>query len=243
MNARWYDPALGRWVQPDTDVPLESQGTQAWDRFAYVNNNALRYIDPSGHQMAGDTNENGCSGASSGPACIMDMYSGYGDTDGMDASLLGYARNHPEYNFLNDSGLDDTGRALYANAAFQAAAEGAAEGKISKWDALAKGIAGALAAIIIGGGSGAPDTGGDSPVIAGKGNTGRVIPNNLDEQLAMEQAMSDPLAWGQSIPVKMTDPRWPGADGWVKYSANVNGVEIHFNYNSSLGLFDDFKFK
>jgi RHS repeat-associated protein len=61
MNARWYDPALGRWVQPDTDVPLESQGTQAWDRFAYVNNNALRYIDPSGHQMAGDTIDNGGS--------------------------------------------------------------------------------------------------------------------------------------------------------------------------------------
>ncbi|RME60313.1 RHS repeat-associated core domain-containing protein, partial [Candidatus Parcubacteria bacterium] len=47
--ARWYDPMLGRFVQADTLVPAQSQGTQAWDRFAYVNNNPLRYNDPDGH--------------------------------------------------------------------------------------------------------------------------------------------------------------------------------------------------
>jgi RHS repeat-associated protein len=46
-NARWYDPQLGRFMQADTFVPT-AQGTQAWDRFAYVNNNPLRYTDPSG---------------------------------------------------------------------------------------------------------------------------------------------------------------------------------------------------
>jgi len=48
-GARLYDPLLGRWVQPDTIVPLESQGVQAWDRFAFCNNNPLKYTDPSGH--------------------------------------------------------------------------------------------------------------------------------------------------------------------------------------------------
>jgi RHS repeat-associated protein len=48
-GARWYDSALGRWLQPDTIVPLESQGVQAWDRYAYVNNNPVRYNDPNGH--------------------------------------------------------------------------------------------------------------------------------------------------------------------------------------------------
>jgi len=47
-NARWYDPALGRFIQADTIVP-EPGNSQAWDRFAYTLNNPLRYVDPSGH--------------------------------------------------------------------------------------------------------------------------------------------------------------------------------------------------
>lgn len=43
-NARWYDSLLSRFNQPDTIIPEESQGVQAWDRFAYVNNNPVRYI-------------------------------------------------------------------------------------------------------------------------------------------------------------------------------------------------------
>gem|GEM_PF-3121317 len=48
-NARWYDPALGRFNQPDTIIPEQSQGVQAWDRYAYVSNNPVLYNDPSGH--------------------------------------------------------------------------------------------------------------------------------------------------------------------------------------------------
>jgi hypothetical protein len=48
-NACWYDPSLGRFVQADIIVPTSTQGTQAWDRYAYVNNNPVRYNDPSGH--------------------------------------------------------------------------------------------------------------------------------------------------------------------------------------------------
>jgi RHS repeat-associated protein len=48
-NARWYDPSLGRFVQADTIVPASTQGTQAWDRYAYVNNSPVNYTDPSGH--------------------------------------------------------------------------------------------------------------------------------------------------------------------------------------------------
>jgi len=47
-NARWYDPALGRFIQADTIVP-GAGNPQAWDRYAYVNNNPLYYTDPSGH--------------------------------------------------------------------------------------------------------------------------------------------------------------------------------------------------
>lgn len=48
-DARWYDPALGRFAQADTIIPEQSQGVQAWDRYAYTSNNPLRYTDPSGH--------------------------------------------------------------------------------------------------------------------------------------------------------------------------------------------------
>jgi RHS repeat-associated protein len=45
-NARWYDSALGRFVQADTII---SSGLQGWDRYAGFRNNPLKYIDPSGH--------------------------------------------------------------------------------------------------------------------------------------------------------------------------------------------------
>ena len=47
-NARWYDPQLGRFMQADTSVPADIQGIQAFDRFAYVNNNPMNYVDPGG---------------------------------------------------------------------------------------------------------------------------------------------------------------------------------------------------
>jgi hypothetical protein len=48
MGARWYDPALGRWLQADSIVP-EPGNPQALNRYTYVYNNPLRYTDPSGH--------------------------------------------------------------------------------------------------------------------------------------------------------------------------------------------------
>ncbi|MDD2522296.1 MAG: RHS repeat-associated core domain-containing protein [Anaerolineaceae bacterium] len=60
-NARWYDPQLGRFMQADTLVPLQVQGTQAFDRYAYVNNNPLRYTDPSGNRACDDYYGNGCN--------------------------------------------------------------------------------------------------------------------------------------------------------------------------------------
>ncbi len=39
---------FNRWTQPDSIVP-NIYDPQAWDRFAYVDNNPVRYNDPSGH--------------------------------------------------------------------------------------------------------------------------------------------------------------------------------------------------
>ena len=47
-GARYYDPALGRFIQPDSIVPSPAN-SQALNRYAYVYNNPLRYTDPTGH--------------------------------------------------------------------------------------------------------------------------------------------------------------------------------------------------
>lgn len=48
MGVRWYDPALGRFTQPDSIVP-GSHNSGAWDRFSYSFNNPLKFVDPTGH--------------------------------------------------------------------------------------------------------------------------------------------------------------------------------------------------
>jgi len=53
------DPYLNRFIQPDSIVPLVSQGTQAWDRYAFVNNNPVRNVDPSGHRVCDDYDDQG----------------------------------------------------------------------------------------------------------------------------------------------------------------------------------------
>jgi RHS repeat-associated protein len=47
-RARFYDPALGRFLQPDPIVP-EPGNPQGLNRYAYVYSNPLRYTDPTGH--------------------------------------------------------------------------------------------------------------------------------------------------------------------------------------------------
>ncbi|MBI5934478.1 MAG: RHS repeat-associated core domain-containing protein [Chloroflexi bacterium] len=60
FQSRWFDPSLGRFMSPDTIVPTSTQGTQAWDRYAFVNNNPVRYTDPTGH-MGCDPEDETCT--------------------------------------------------------------------------------------------------------------------------------------------------------------------------------------
>ena len=47
-NARWYDPAVGRFLSADTIVP-EPGNPAGLNRYLYSLGNPLRYTDPSGH--------------------------------------------------------------------------------------------------------------------------------------------------------------------------------------------------
>jgi RHS repeat-associated protein len=49
-RARYYNPILGRFIQPDTIVQ-DPFDPQSWNRYAYVRNNPLKYVDPSGHTI------------------------------------------------------------------------------------------------------------------------------------------------------------------------------------------------
>jgi len=49
-GARFYDPALMRFVQADTLVP-EPGNPQSLNRYAYVLNNPLKYTDPTGYYV------------------------------------------------------------------------------------------------------------------------------------------------------------------------------------------------
>jgi RHS repeat-associated protein len=49
-NARYYNPALGRFTSPDTIVP-DPSNPQALNRYSYVLNNPMIYTDPSGHSF------------------------------------------------------------------------------------------------------------------------------------------------------------------------------------------------
>jgi hypothetical protein len=48
MGVRWYDAQLGRWISADTIVP-DLANSQSLNRFAYVGNNPVLYVDPNGH--------------------------------------------------------------------------------------------------------------------------------------------------------------------------------------------------
>ncbi|MCP5060113.1 MAG: hypothetical protein GY937_25705 [bacterium] len=51
-GARWYDPALGRFLQPDSIVP-DPADPMSWNPYSYVRNNPVNRIDPTGNEDRG----------------------------------------------------------------------------------------------------------------------------------------------------------------------------------------------
>ena len=51
MNGRVYDPTIGRFVSADPIIQAP-ENTQSYNRYAYVLNNPLKYMDPSGYSSS-----------------------------------------------------------------------------------------------------------------------------------------------------------------------------------------------
>jgi len=72
-HARYYDPTLARFVSADSVVPgqADTAGTanpQELNRYSYVNNNPLKYTDPSGHvNQIGQDKDGPMGGGGGGP--------------------------------------------------------------------------------------------------------------------------------------------------------------------------------
>jgi hypothetical protein len=63
MGARWYDSYLARWLSADTLVP-NLANPQDLNRYSYVRNSPLKFVDPTGHMEEGECsfNDEGCEG-------------------------------------------------------------------------------------------------------------------------------------------------------------------------------------
>ena len=82
--------------------------------------------------------------------------------------------------------------------------------------------------------------------MANRGHSkGGIEPRNLNHQLALKQAASNPTA-GTQVQIVMGDTIWPAKEGWVKMQQVIvipdkERITIHYVMNQRLWLIDDFK--
>lgn len=272
LRARYYNPATGRFLSQDTfNGKLNDPLSQ--NRYAYCGNNPVIYIDPTGHMKICQIDDLGRGLLESGgetirallatPGALWELYQAIrnhqlsledlaqalGDAGRDLVEPIRYVvgnsgkviHNDPEY--PTDEEVFEYGRNLgnVLQTAIGSAAAGKVIAKAAPKVARSLGIKGA--------GEAATDTLENmmQRVSLGRGSTGRVMPNSLNEQLAMKEVLSNPLENAMSLPLNLNDSRWLADEGWVKMQRIVittseGNVNIHFNYNSITGEVDDFKF-
>ncbi|WP_026873692.1 RHS repeat-associated core domain-containing protein [Inquilinus limosus] len=79
LNARYYDPEIGRFISPDWwDPILPGVGT---NRYAYAFNDPINQSDPSGHRIGSDTAASALGGSSPSVQGNYDRHLVGGDTE------------------------------------------------------------------------------------------------------------------------------------------------------------------
>ena len=149
-NARWFDPGLGRFAQPDSIIP-DIYNPLDIDRYQYVHSNPVNFNDPSGHMVSCGIL---CEGDFS-PSVIFDTFS---SSDDIDQNLRNFLRAYPNYipetdQRITNSTKFDPGASLFliSIAKFQVSAENLANGEGSLWGTFSTGLAVGMAGVAIGG--------------------------------------------------------------------------------------------
>ncbi|HPH98579.1 MAG TPA: RHS repeat-associated core domain-containing protein [Anaerolineaceae bacterium] len=127
FNARYYSSVLGRFISPDTIIPVASQGNGAFDRYAYVNNNPIKYSDPSGHAVACMNDGNsGCDGTGLGGLTPAQILASNASEDAKQKATYNYWVTHQNYSPLDDPELgEDLDSFVLSNYIFQGQADAA----------------------------------------------------------------------------------------------------------------------
>ena len=81
FNSRSYDTWIGRFCQPDSSVPSASD-PQSLNRYAYVRNNPLTRVDPTGHWDLGTQSGRADARTALGPGYVVDDTSIYNRSSG-----------------------------------------------------------------------------------------------------------------------------------------------------------------
>ena len=261
---RAYDPVLQRWLSRD---PIGEAG--GIDLYAFAGNSPLNAVDSDGrvlHILAG-----AAAGAliGGGFSIASDLFHGR-DVDWVQAgisategAIAGAVASATFGTSLAGSGLALAARGAAAGLAGDLAAQGAGLAAQTRQCFSFKeaglstllGAGGPLAGKLLGkfferfAKVEIPVAAKSELGILGKGSTadlakGTTLPRNLREQLAIEQAAASPAA-GTKLPINMTDPRWPGAQGWEKWQQVIkpggDPINVHYLRNPVTGQIDDFK--
>ena len=245
LQSRYYDPAICRFINADGQLSI----TDFIDSnlFAYCGNDPVNRTDPTGeawwHWALGAAIVAACAVATVVTAGDFAAAAGAVAAVGSGMSAATTASTIAAGAFIGSA-------TVYGMAVATAASTSRSVKEFNSkgnWGTVAATAGGA----ILGGGSAYVSTKGSStspktnqPI--SRGSTGRTQPVNLREQLAMEQVKSNPSA-GHRLDIAMNDPRWPASEGWVKMQQIVptsqGNINIHYVYNQTLKIFDDFKFK